>query len=521
MINIFNNLNLSTQISLITALIFVLFYEIINGFHDTANAVATVIYTRSMHAKLIVIMTGIFNFFGVLFGGLSVAYVIIHMLPTNLLVNFESTHSIAMVFSMLSVAIIWNLGTWFIGLPASSSHTLIGSIIGIGITNALVTGSSLIKALNISQITSIFLSLIISPILGLLIAGSLMFILRFYFRNNTTKHHRIHMTPLDREKIDGKKKPPFWIRVALIVSSNGVSYSHGANDGQKGIGLIMLILIGINPAGFVVNMNSSNYDIIKTRDAINHLEKFYNEHSEYFLFYKKTLQHKITPLSMNVYVSSDQNAIKSSSKKNKYNSLKKLNCCNDQLDLYSIKQAQNILNNVKSYNQLSVQTRIQIRQLLLCISDNINKIISKLPNNSKYDDKHYLNQLKIDLLKTIEYAPIWIIIVVALALGIGTMIGWRRITITISEKIGKRSMTYAQGMCAQITAAIAIGIASYTGLPVSTTHTLSSSLAGAMLVDKNKLQNKTIQNIIMSWLLTLPVCIILSGLLYWIILHFS
>lgn len=260
MLHLFAGLDLHTGLLLLLALAFVLFYEAINGFHDTANAVATVIYTRAMRSQLAVVMAAVFNFFGVLLGGLSVAYAIVHMLPTDLLLNMGSAHGLAMVFSMLLAAIIWNLGTWYFGLPASSSHTLIGAIIGIGLTNAMMTGTSVVDALNIPKVINIFGSLIISPIVGLVFAGGLIFLLRRYW-SGTKKRARIHLTPAEREKKDGKKKPPFWTRIALILSAIGVAFSHGANDGQKGIGLVMLVLIGVAPAGFVVNMNASSYEI--------------------------------------------------------------------------------------------------------------------------------------------------------------------------------------------------------------------------------------------------------------------
>lgn len=497
MLHLFAGLDLSTGLLLVLALLFVLFYEAINGFHDTANAVATVIYTRAMRAQLAVVMAGVFNFLGVLLGGLSVAYAIVHMLPTDLLLNVGSAHGLAMVFSMLLAAIIWNLGTWYLGLPASSSHTLIGAIIGIGLTNALMTGSSVIDALNIPKVINIFLSLILSPIVGLIIAGSLIFLLRRYW-SSTKKRARIHMTPADREKIDGKKKPPFWTRIALIVSAIGVSYSHGANDGQKGIGLIMLVLIGVAPAGFVVNMNASGYDITRTRDAVNHLEQYYQQHSE-------ALTHII------------QMAPPALPTPEETPSGPKEFHCDSARALQAVQRAQSLLNtNLQSYEQLSVEQRSQMRRLLLCIADTADKT-AKLPETSA-DDKRFLGKLKTDLLGTIEYAPVWIIMAVALALGIGTMIGWRRVATTIGEKIGKKGMTYAQGMSAQVTAAVSIGIASYTGMPVSTTHILSSSVAGTMLVDGGGLQSRTIKNIAMAWVFTLPVCIVLSGSLYWLAL---
>ncbi|MEM6051929.1 inorganic phosphate transporter PitA [Erwinia sp. P7711] len=498
MLHLFAGLDFHTGLLLVLALLFVLFYEAINGFHDTANAVATVIYTRAMRSQVAVVMAGVFNFFGVLLGGLSVAYAIVHLLPTDLLLNVGSAHGLAMVFSMLLAAIIWNLGTWYFGLPASSSHTLIGAIIGIGLTNALITGTSVVDALNIPKMIGIFMSLVISPIVGLVLAGGMVFILRRYW-SGSKKRRRIHMTPAEREKIDGKKKPPFWTRIALIVSAIGVSYSHGANDGQKGIGLIMLVLIGVAPAGFVVNMNSTGYDITRTRDAVNHLEQYYQQHAD-------SLTH-IVQMAPPVVPTPEE--VPSGPKEFH---------CDAARALPAIQQAQGLLNNLQSYDKLTVDQRAQLRRLLMCISDTSEKA-SKLPGVTS-DDQRFLSKLKGDLLGTIEYAPVWIIVAVALALSLGTMVGWRRVATTIGEKIGKKGMTYAQGMSAQLTAAVSIGVASYTGMPVSTTHVLSSSVAGTMLVDGGGVQSKTIKNILLAWIFTLPVSILLSGSLYWIALKF-
>lgn len=496
---LFTGLDLHTGLLLLLALGFVLFYEAINGFHDTANAVATVIYTRAMRSQIAVAMAALFNFLGVLLGGLSVAYAIVHMLPTDLLLNVGSAHSLAMVFSMLLAAIIWNLGTWYFGLPASSSHTLIGSIIGIGLTNALLTGTSVVDALNLPKVMGIFGSLILSPIIGLVIAGGLIFLLRRYW-SNTKKRRRIHLTPAEREKQDGKKKPPFWTRIALILSATGVSFSHGANDGQKGIGLIMLVLIGVAPAGFVVNMDASSYEITRTRDAIANVETYFQQHPD---LVKQSMGEK--PL---IPAPSPDAGLTETTEFH----------CHPANSIAILDRAKTMLGNIDSYSQLSIDQRGQLRRIMLCISDTADKV-AKLPEVNA-DDRRLLKKLKSDLLSTIEYAPVWIIMAVALALGIGTMIGWRRVATTIGEKIGKKGMTYAQGMSAQMTAAVSIGLASYTGMPVSTTHVLSSSVAGTMIVDGGGLQRKTVTSILMAWVFTLPASILLSGGLYWISLHF-
>jgi len=497
MLHLFAGLDFHTGLLLLLALAFVLFYEAINGFHDTANAVATVIYTRALRSQVAVVMAAVFNFFGVLLGGLSVAYAIVHMLPTDLLLNVSSGHGLAMVFSLLFAAIIWNLGTWYFGLPASSSHTLIGAIIGIGLTNALMTGTSVVDALNIPKVIGIFGSLIISPIVGLVVAGGLIFLLRRYW-SGTKKRARIHLTPAEREKKDGKKKPPFWTRIARIVSAIGVAFSHGANDGQKGIGLVMLVLIGVAPAGFVVNMNATGYEITRTRDAINNVETYFQQRPD--LLKKATGVDQLIP-------SPEAGATQPAEFH-----------CHPANAINALERAKGMLTDVESYDKLTPEQRGQMRRIMLCISD-VTEKVSKLPEVSA-DDKRLLKKLKVDMLNTIEYAPIWIIMAVALALGLGTMVGWRRVATTIGEKIGKKGMTYAQGMSAQMTAAVSIGLASYTGMPVSTTHVLSSSVAGTMLVDGGGLQRKTVTSILMAWVFTLPASILLSGGLYWTSLQF-
>lgn len=518
-----------TGLMLVLALIFVLVYEAINGFHDTANAVATVIYTRALRSQLAVAMSGVFNFLGVLMGGLSVAYAIVHLLPTDLLLNVSSAHGLAMMFSMLLAAILWNLGTWYFGLPASSSHTLIGAIIGIGLTNALVSDSSVVQALNIPKLIEIFLSLIISPIVGLVLAGAMVFVLHRYW-SSTKKRRRIHLTPAEREKKDGKRKPPFWTRIALIFSAAGVSFSHGANDGQKGIGLIMLVLIGVAPAGFVVNMNASGYDISRTRDAVNHLQQYYTQHPGAFTHVvgpdeqplpspaaenavpgaAPAVDPAVPPAAIGAPMANGQRLDQGDTPQPQEFH------CDLSRALFAINRASLLLGNLDSYETLNADQRSHVRRLLMCIADTADKV-AKLPETPSAD-KRFLSNLRQDLLYTVEYAPMWIIIAVALALSLGTMVGWRRVATTIGEKIGKKGMTYAQGLSAQMTAAVSIGVASYTGMPVSTTHVLSSAVTGTMLVDGGGVQGKTVKNILLAWVLTLPVAIILAGSLYWLAL---
>ncbi|PYG97081.1 anion permease, partial [Arthrobacter stackebrandtii] len=274
MIDLFSGLDAWVLVSLLLALTFVLAFEFINGFHDTANAVATVIYTKAMPPHLAVFFSGVFNFLGVLLGGVGVAYAIVHLLPVELLINVNTGHGLAMVFSLLAAAITWNLGTWYFGIPASSSHTLIGSILGVGLANALINDIPLGDGVNWQKAIDIAMSLVVSPMAGFAVAALVLIGLKWW-----RPLSKMHKTPDQRRKLDDKKHPPFWNRMVLVVSAMGVSFVHGSNDGQKGIGLIMLVLIGIVPAKFVLDLNSTTYQIERTRDATLHMSQFYQRNA--------------------------------------------------------------------------------------------------------------------------------------------------------------------------------------------------------------------------------------------------
>ena len=484
MFEIFSGLDAWVAISLVLALAFVLTFEFINGFHDTANAVATVIYTKAMPPHLAVVASGIFNFLGVVLGGIGVAYAIVHLLPVELLINVNTAHGLVMVFSLLTSAIAWNLGTWYFGIPASSSHTLIGSILGVGLANALLTHVSLADGVNWQKAIDIGLSLLLSPLAGFAVAALILIGLRRAFADS-----KMHETPESRMEVKGKKKPPFWNRLVLIVSAMGVSFVHGSNDGQKGIGLIMLVLIGIVPAKFVLDLNSTTYQIERTRDAAIHLQQFYERNNN----------------SLSEYLALGKTGTTEMPKKFR---------CDAKLTEPTIAALLQTLDGVTDYNQMDQEKRTQVRRYLLCLDDTAKKV-GKLDGLAKRE-KADLDKLRKDLTATTEYAPLWVIFAVALALGIGTMVGWKRVVLTVGEKIGKQGMTYAQGMSAQITASIAIGLANVYSLPVSTTHVLSSGVAGTMVANKSGLQFATVRNILMAWVLTLPATILLSAGLFWL-----
>ncbi|MBF7730079.1 inorganic phosphate transporter [Pseudomonas sp. N040] len=484
MFEFISSLNPALVISLVLALVFVLTFEFINGFHDTANAVATVIYTNAMPSHIAVIASGICNFLGVLLGGVGVAYAIVHLLPVELLINANATYGLVMVFSLLSAAIIWNLGTWYLGIPASSSHTLIGSILGVGLGNALISDIAVADGVNWQKAIDIAISLVASPLAGFLVAGLVLLGLKWL-----RQHSKMHFKPDQRLQADGKKHPPFWSRVTLIASSMGLSFVHGSNDGQKGIGLLMLVLIGIVPAQFVLDLDSSTYQIERTRDAAEHLLQFYQRHDD----------------SLGEYLSLGKNGNTEMPKQFR---------CDPAMTGPTIAALLNDLKGVTDYKQMAPEVRPQVRRYLLCLDDTAKKVgkLSSLDSKEKAD----LDKLRKDLAATTEYAPTWVIFAVALALGIGTMVGWKRVVLTVGEKIGRQGMTYAQGMSAQITATAAIGLATAYGLPVSTTHVLSSGVAGTMVANKSGLQFDTVRNILIAWVLTLPVTIGLAAGLFWI-----
>src|SRR6202012_3256977 len=224
------------------ALLIALGFEFVNGFHDTANAVATCIYTHSLEPHVAVVYSGIMNFLGVLMSSGAVAFSIITLLPVELILKVSKGSGFSMVFALLMAAILWNLATWWKGLPASSSHTMIGSIIGVGVANQLMHGKSGVSGVDMEQVTKVFKALLVSPIVGFVMAALLFLLFKLVPRDP-----RLYKAP------EGTDPPPFYIRALLVLTCGGVSYFHGSNDGQKGMGLIMLILVGTVPTAYALN----------------------------------------------------------------------------------------------------------------------------------------------------------------------------------------------------------------------------------------------------------------------------
>ena len=469
-------------ILLFVALLIALGFEFVNGFHDTANAVATVIYTRSLPAHIAVVWSGVFNLIGVLLSSGAVAFGIVSLLPVELILQVGSSAGFAMVFALLIAAIIWNVGTWYFGLPASSSHTLIGSIIGVGITNALLHGRDGTSGVDWSKATEIGYALLASPLFGFALAAILLVVLKFVVRS-----------PALYAEPKGDQPPPWWIRGILILTCTLVSFFHGSNDGQKGMGLIMLILIGTVPTAYALNraMPASQMEQFQT-----------NSKAASDLIAAKAAGYSVlgNPRpAVTGYVA--QHKINEGT----YPSLAVL--------------VQDIATQVTQYGSIArmpIETVGNTRNDMYLASEAIRFLMKDKESDLSKDDVTKLNAYKGSLDNATRFIPNWVKIAVAIALGMGTMIGWKRIVVTVGEKIGKTHLTYAQGACAEITAAATIAAADGFGLPVSTTHVLSSGIAGTMTANGSGLQLATVRNIAMAWVLTLPAAMVISGSLYWI-----
>jgi len=449
---------------LVACLLAAVIFEFINGFHDTANAVATVIYTNSLTPQFAVVWSGIWNAIGVFAGGIAVAMGITHLLPLELLLNADVYQNIALISSLLLTAIIWNFATWFVGIPSSSSHTLIGSIIGVGMAYSLFIDHTGHGFINWGKAKEIGLSLFLSPLLGFSLAILLMFVMR-----QSIKAKFIFKSP------NSNNPPPFWIRLILLLTCTGVSFSHGSNDGQKGVGLVMLILISIVPGYFTLDLTRKPVEL--------------NEHIVQF-------NAIISKIDTNELVSTEQ------------------------LELSKIKtelaQFQFNLQSIQSFDQMSNAQKFEVRSDLVKIGKGVQSLIKSKNLNLSITQKEELLKETTKIKSITEYAPNWVILMVSLSLGLGTLVGWKRIVTTIGEKIGKQHLSYAQGASAELVAASTIGFSTWLGLPVSTTHVLSSGIAGSMVASKGvkNLQPKTIKMIALAWILTLPVSIVLSGSLF-------
>jgi len=469
-------------ILLFIALMIALGFEFVNGFHDTANAVATVIYTNAMPAHVAVVWSGFFNFLGVLLSTGVVAFGIVSLLPVELILQVGSNAGFAMVFALLIAAIIWNLATWWLGIPSSSSHTLIGSIIGVGVANAMLHGKSGTAGVDWSKATEIGQALLFSPLIGFGLAALLFFAMKILVRNEA----------LYQEPRDGLPPPP-WIRALLIFTCTGVSFAHGSNDGQKGMGLIMLILIGTVPTAYALNRAVPAHYTAEFHTNAEAARMALHDGHDNTIGTVEARKQVTTYIADRSYQPTTAPALAA--------------------------LVRNIDRQVTEYGSLAKVPAAaveNVRNDMYLASEGIKRLNKEKAAGLSEGEKKALDTYKGSLDAGTRFIPTWAKVAVAIALGLGTMVGWKRIVVTVGEKIGKSHLTYAQGASAELVAMGTIFAADHLGLPVSTTHVLSSGVAGTMAANRSGLQMSTIRNLAMAWVLTLPASIVLAGGLYMI-----
>jgi PiT family inorganic phosphate transporter len=397
------------------------------------------------------------NFAGVLLGGIAVAFTLVELLPPDVLTPPDGNPAIAMLLALFLAALIWNVSTWYLGIPCSSSHAAIGSLLGVSIMSALTTSRSVSQGVDWSQVGSVMKALLFSPVLGFVAAGLLFRLMQWFIRDR----HLFEQTTEDRP-------PVWWVRGLLILTCSGVSFSHGSNDGQKSIGLIMLTVIGIMPAAFSLNFDMHPEELPRlaasARDAMPLIQRYGDDERDIALQQGNGLVQQ--------------------------------------------------LSNAQSLSDIPPWNRSRLRDAVYRVNSEL-----KVASESRAigsDDKAKAQQLRSALHGSVEYAPFWVRLLSATCLGIGTMVGYRRIVTTIGERIGNRPLTPAQGASAELVGAVLIGTAGFSGLPVSTTHIISAGVAGTMAGSGAGVQRAVVSQIIIAWVLTLPATIALAGGLFWL-----
>jgi inorganic phosphate transporter, PiT family len=465
------------------ALLIALGFEFVNGFHDTANAVATVIYTNSLPPNIAVVWSGICNLAGVLFSSGTVAFAVITLLPVELILKVSSGAGFAMVFALLIAAILWNLGTWWFGLPASSSHTMVGSIIGVGLANQFMNQRAGASGLDWEQVVKVLKALLVSPLLGFVLAGALILLAR-----QLLKFPSLYEAPKNNEP------PPWPIRALMVVTCTGVSFFHGSNDGQKGMGLIMLILIGTVPTAYALNHAVGPMEVqtfLAASEQAGHV-----------------LDHYVSPGSA---PSANPRAVVTQYLRD------------GKLEANTLPALQELINDMdhevavyKALKSVPAKDQSNVRNDMYVTSEALRTMMKNGNPAFTAAETGVLNNYRSKLDRATKFIPNWVKVAVALALGLGTMVGWKRIVITVGEKIGKEHLTYAQGASAGLVTMATIFAADRWGLPVSTTHILSSGVAGTMAANGSGLRLSTVRNIAAGWVFTLPAAALLSGLLYFL-----
>jgi PiT family inorganic phosphate transporter len=481
-------LAIGTFVLLGVALLIALGFEFVNGFHDTANAVATVIYTHSLPAQVAVIWSGTLNLLGVLTSSGAVAFSIVSLLPVELILQVGSSAGFAMIFALLIAAIIWNLGTWSLGIPASSSHTLIGSIIGVGLANQLmaVTGSGT-SGVDWGQARGVFLTLLVSPIFGFVLSGVLLLVMKA-----AVKDQRLYAAP------ETARPPPPWIRGLLVLTCSLVSFFHGSNDGQKGMGLIMLILIGALPTAYALNRALPESQTPAFLAAMQQAHEVFAAHGGGAALPPTEAKARVTEA---IRSRGFEDAAVYAGIAGLADAIARQVRDNGAIRKVPAAAVQNVRNEMYLASEA---VRLMKKGGAMAHANFSDAEVKTLTGFQKAMDAGT------------KFIPTWVKVAVAIALGLGTMVGWKRIVVTVGEKIGKTHLTYGQGASAEMVAAATIAAADMFGMPVSTTHVLSSGVAGTMAANGSGLQWNTLGSIALAWVLTLPAAMLIAGGLYFV-----
>jgi phosphate/sulfate permease len=441
-----------TTVSLLfLAFALALAFEAVNGCHDTSNAVATIIYTRSMKAPLAVVWSGLWNFLGVLLGGTAVAFTFVHLLPVSLLATLDTRLKVALILSPLLAALTWNAATWLRGLPVSSSHSLVGALLGVGLADIWFVDRLHGGVLDWSAIGHVGLALLVSPLLGF----GLAFVL-YWLVARISRDPRLH-------DLQPGQRPPMWLRATLTATCAGVSFTHGSNDGQKTIGLFMLILMSLAPAIFSVDVRLGAPELARAAEAAGRLET-----------------------NLRQRPGADPAVIEAAGRLSQ------------------------TLSRSGSLRDVPPGDRSRLRADLLRVTGSASAGVAP-------SERRQIGEWSRSLLRVTEHVPNWVMLMSAICLAVGTMVGWKRIVITVGEKIGRTHLTPAQGSSAEVVAMAMISLADFGGMPVSTTHVLSSGVAGTMVARRSGVQPATVRSIALAWILTLPTTMLLSALFFYVL----
>jgi inorganic phosphate transporter, PiT family len=348
------------------------------------------------------------------------------------------------------------------------------------VANALMHGQTGTSGVDWSQAAKVGYSLLLSPLIGFGLASLLLLVLKVLVRR-----------PEIYDEPQGKAPPPWWIRSILVLTCTGVSFAHGSNDGQKGMGLIMLILVGTVPTAYALNRAMPVSEMT------------------HFVAVAEATQQSLMKTT-DVPVPTEPRQVLS-----QYVADRSLN---DEVVPAIAALVGDVGQQVRQYGTLANVPAAAVRNVrndMYLTSESL-RVLEQGATRFSSDTARDVTEFKREIDSATKFIPLWVQVAVAIALGLGTLVGWKRIVRTVGERIGKTHLTYAQGACAELTAMVTIGAADEFGLPVSTTHVLSSGVAGTMAANRSGLQWSTVRNLLTAWVLTLPMAIVLSGTLYWL-----